>query len=78
VWQVREVAYEVEDIIIIIDEFLHLLKDREYHISDFIGIAKDFVNLPKNITARRQISSKLPKIKAKVQCACYLREKQEI
>jgi len=60
--QVREVAYEVEDII---DEFMHL-KGRENHISGFKGIAKDFVNLPKNITARRQISSKLPKIKAKV------------
>lgn len=60
--QVREVAYEVEDII---DEFIHL-KERNKHKSGFKGIAEDIVNFHKNITSRYQISSKLPKIKAKV------------
>lgn len=60
--QVREVASEVEDII---DEFMHL-KDRGKRKIGFKGIAKDIINLPKNITARSQISSKFPKIKAKV------------
>uniref|UniRef100_A0A2N9E741 Rx N-terminal domain-containing protein n=1 Tax=Fagus sylvatica TaxID=28930 RepID=A0A2N9E741_FAGSY len=60
--QVREVAYEVEDII---DEFMHH-KDREKHKSGFKGITNEIVHFPKNITARHQIASKLPKIKVKV------------
>ena len=60
--QVREVAYEAEDII---DEFMHH-NDKEKHKSGFKGIAKEIVHFPKNITARHQIATKLPKIKVKV------------
>ncbi|KAM3732325.1 hypothetical protein ACB098_11G051600 [Castanea mollissima] len=60
--QVREVAYEAEDII---DE-LNLHKDKEKHKSGFKGITKEIVHFPKNITARHQIATKLPKIKVKV------------
>ncbi|KAL4598687.1 hypothetical protein ACB092_11G076000 [Castanea dentata] len=60
--QVREVAYEAEDII---DEFMHH-KDKEKHKSGFKGIAKEIVHFPKNIAARHQIATKLPKIKGKV------------
>ncbi|XP_030956041.1 disease resistance protein RPM1-like [Quercus lobata] len=60
--QVREVAYEAEDII---DEFMHH-KDKEKHKSGFKGITKEIVHFPKNITARHQIATKLPKIKVKV------------
>ncbi|CAK7349140.1 unnamed protein product [Dovyalis caffra] len=60
--QVREVAYEVEDII---DEFMHH-KYKESLKNGLKGIVKDVVNFPKNITSRHRISSKLEKIKAKV------------
>lgn len=60
--QVREVAFEAEDII---DEFMHY-KYNEGLNNGFTGIFQDVVNFPKNITARHQISSKLQKIKAKV------------
>ena len=40
--QVREVAYEVEDII---DEFMHH-KDREKHKSGFKGITNEIVHFP--------------------------------
>ena len=60
--QVREVAHEAEDII---DEFMHH-KDKEKHKSGFKGITKEIVHFPKNITARYQIATKLPKIKVKV------------
>ncbi|XP_030962966.1 disease resistance protein RPM1-like isoform X2 [Quercus lobata] len=60
--QVREVAYEAEDII---DEFKHH-KDMEEHKSGFKGITKEIVHFPKNIIARHQIATKLPKIKVKV------------
>ncbi|KAA8524876.1 hypothetical protein F0562_011299 [Nyssa sinensis] len=60
--QVRLVAYEIEDIV---DEFMHykeMARDRK-GIKDFV---QDVVNLPKNVTARHRISSKLQKVKAKV------------
>ena len=60
--QVREVAHEAEDII---DEFMHH-KDKEKHKSGFKGITKEIVHFPKNITARYQIATKLPKIKVQV------------
>ncbi|KAJ4837724.1 hypothetical protein Tsubulata_044361 [Turnera subulata] len=60
--QVREVAYEVEDII---DEYMHYrYKDRLNH--GLKGIFQDVVRFPTKLTARNQISSKLQKIKAKV------------
>ena len=40
--------------------------DKEKHKSGFKGIAKEIVHFPKNITARHQIATKLPKIKVKV------------
>ncbi|KAG8640447.1 hypothetical protein MANES_13G061300v8 [Manihot esculenta] len=60
--QVREVAYEAEDII---DEFIHL-KNRKRIKNGFKVVLQDVVNFPKNMTTRHQISSKLQKIKAKV------------
>ncbi|KAJ9169922.1 hypothetical protein P3X46_018065 [Hevea brasiliensis] len=60
--QVREVAYEAEDII---DEFMHY-KSREQFKNGFKVVVQDVVNFPKNVTKRHQISSKLQKIKAKV------------
>ncbi|RVW95198.1 Disease resistance protein RPM1 [Vitis vinifera] len=60
--QVREVAYEIEDIV---DEFLHH-KERCWHGDGLKGFVQGVVNLPKDMTARHQISSKLQKLKAKV------------
>ncbi|EEF30169.1 conserved hypothetical protein [Ricinus communis] len=60
--QVREVAYEAEDIIY---EFMHH-KSKEPLNNGFIGVIQDVINFPKNITTRHQISSKLQKIKVKV------------
>ncbi|KDP29947.1 hypothetical protein JCGZ_18516 [Jatropha curcas] len=60
--QVREVAYEAEDII---DEFLHHIHKERLN-NRFKGAVQDLVNFPRTITARHQISSKLQKIKAKV------------
>ncbi|KAJ6941100.1 hypothetical protein NC651_007019 [Populus alba x Populus x berolinensis] len=60
--QVREVAYEVEDII---DEFMHH-KCKEPLKNGFKGIVEGVVKFPKNITSRHRISSKLQKVIAKV------------
>ncbi|KAJ7008467.1 disease resistance protein RPM1-like [Populus alba x Populus x berolinensis] len=60
--QVREVAYEVEDII---DEFMHH-KYKEPLKNGFKGIVEGVVKFPKNITSRHRISSKLQKVIAKV------------
>ncbi|KAL3604974.1 hypothetical protein D5086_005833 [Populus alba] len=60
--QVREVAYEVEDII---DEFMHH-KYKETLKNGFKGIVEGVVKFPKNITSRHRISSKLQKVIAKV------------
>ncbi|KAJ8748202.1 hypothetical protein K2173_000610 [Erythroxylum novogranatense] len=61
--QVRDVAYEVEDIV---DEFMHH-RDREMRKSDFKGIVQDVVNFPKRMCKRHYFSSKLQHIKSKVQ-----------
>jgi disease resistance protein RPM1 len=60
--QVREVAYEVEDII---DEFMHH-KYKKPLKNGFKGIVEGVVKFPKNITSRHRISSKLQKVIAKV------------
>lgn len=60
--QVREVAYEIEDIV---DEFLYH-KERNGNGAVLKKFVQDIVNLPKNMMARHQISSKLQKLKAKV------------
>ena len=60
--QVREVAYEIEDIV---DEFLYH-KERSWNEAGLKNFVQDVVNLPKNMVARQQISSKLQKLKAKV------------
>ncbi|CAN1267720.1 Disease resistance protein RPM1 [Linum perenne] len=60
--QVREVAYEVEDIV---DEYLH----HSYDImrrSGFKGFFKEVLKFPKNIASRHQIATKLQLVKAKV------------
>ncbi|WCJ37360.1 Disease resistance protein RPM1 [Euphorbia peplus] len=60
--QVREVAYEVEDLI---DEFIHHSYKQRLN-NGFKGAVQDVINFHKKLSARSRISSKLQKIKAKV------------
>lgn len=60
--QVREVANQVEDVV---DEFMHY-KDTQRDRKGFKHFVRDIIDIPRHISSKHHISSKLKKIKAKV------------